>query len=98
VLENPDQNLRLVLERGLDAGTAYEILSIDIADVDVGPQHRRRVADRPGEADKRIAQAKARRRAGDGGRPRAGDAGAGRRAEAEVPLALAEAFRSGRLG
>jgi uncharacterized protein YqfA (UPF0365 family) len=98
VLENPDQISRLVLDRGLDAGTAYEILSIDIADVDVGRNIGAELQTDQAEADKRIAQAKAEERRAmaialeQEMRARVVEA------EAEVPLALAEAFRSGRLG
>jgi uncharacterized protein YqfA (UPF0365 family) len=98
VLENPDQISRLVLDRGLDAGTAYEILSIDIADVDVGRNIGAELQTDQAEADKRIAQAKAEERramavaAEQEMRARVVEA------EAEVPLALADAFRSGRLG
>jgi uncharacterized protein YqfA (UPF0365 family) len=98
VLENPDQISRLVLDRGLDAGTAYEILSIDIADVDVGRNIGAELQTDQAEADKRIAQAKAEERramavaAEQEMRARVVEA------EAQVPLALADAFRSGRLG
>jgi uncharacterized protein YqfA (UPF0365 family) len=98
VLENPDQISRLVLDRGLDAGTAYEILSIDIADVDVGRNIGAELQTDQAEADKRIAQAKAEERRAmaialeQEMRARVVEA------EAEVPLALADAFRSGRLG
>jgi uncharacterized protein YqfA (UPF0365 family) len=98
VLENPDLISRLVLERGLDAGTAYEILSIDIADVDVGRNIGAELQTDQAEADKRIAQAKAEERramavaAEQEMRARVVEA------EAEVPLALADAFRTGRLG
>src|SRR5918999_1876613 len=98
VLENPDQISRLVLERGLDDGTAYEILSIDIADVDVGRNIGAELQTDQAEADKRIAQAKAEERramavaAEQEMRARVVEA------EAQVPLAIAEVFRSGRLG
>jgi uncharacterized protein YqfA (UPF0365 family) len=98
VLENPDQISKLVLERGLDSGTAFEILSIDIADVDVGRNIGAELQTDQAEADKRIAQAKAEERramavaAEQEMRARVVEA------EAEVPLALAEAFRNGRLG
>jgi uncharacterized protein YqfA (UPF0365 family) len=98
VLENPDAISRYVLERGLDAGTAYEILSIDIADVDVGRNIGAELQTDQAEADKKIAQAKAEERramavaAEQEMRARVVEA------EAQVPLALAEAFRSGRLG
>lgn len=98
VLENPDQISKLVLERGLDAGTAFEILSIDIADVDVGRNIGAELQTDQAEADKRIAQAKAEERramaVAEEQEMRARVVGA----EAEVPLALAEAFRAGRLG
>jgi uncharacterized protein YqfA (UPF0365 family) len=98
VLENPDAISRHVLERGLDAGTAYEILSIDIADVDVGRNIGAELQTDQAEADKKIAQAKAEERramavaAEQEMRARVVEA------EAQVPLALAEAFRNGRLG
>lgn len=98
VLENPDQISKYVLERGLDAGTAFEILSIDIADVDVGRNIGAELQTDQAEADKKIAQAKAEER-----RAMAMAAEQEMRAkvveaEAEVPMAMAEAFRSGRLG
>jgi uncharacterized protein YqfA (UPF0365 family) len=98
VLENPDQISRYVLERGLDAGTAFEILSIDIADVDVGRNIGAELQTDQAEADKKIAQAKAEERramamaAEQEMRARVVEA------EAQVPLAMAEAFRSGNLG
>ncbi|MGD9713425.1 MAG: flotillin-like protein FloA [Thermomicrobiales bacterium] len=98
VLENPDQISKLVLERGLDSGTAFEILSIDIADVDVGRNIGAELQTDQAEADKRIAQAKAEeRRAMAVAREQEMRASVVE-AEAEVPRALAEAFRSGRLG
>jgi uncharacterized protein YqfA (UPF0365 family) len=98
VLENPDKISKYVLERGLDAGTAYEILSIDIADVDVGRNIGAELQTDQAQADKNIAQARAEER-----RAMALAAEQEMRAkvveaEAQVPLALAEAFRSGRLG
>ena len=98
VLENPDAISRHVLERGLDAGTAYEILSIDIADVDVGRNIGAELQTDQAEADKKIAQAKAEERramavaAEQEMRARVVEA------EAQVPLAIADAFRGGRLG
>ena len=62
VLENPDLISRTVLSKGLDAGTAFEILSIDIADVGCGSQHQGQLQTDQAEADKRIAQAKAEER------------------------------------
>ncbi len=98
VLENPDLISRLVLERGLDSGTAFEILSIDIADVDVGRNIGAELQTDQAEADKRIAQAKAEeRRAMAVAREQEMRASVVE-AEAEVPRALADAFRSGRLG
>jgi uncharacterized protein YqfA (UPF0365 family) len=98
VLENPDAISKHVLERGLDAGTAYEILSIDIADVDVGRNIGAELQTDQAEADKKIAQAKAEERramavaAEQEMRARVVEA------EAQVPLAIADAFRGGRLG
>jgi uncharacterized protein YqfA (UPF0365 family) len=98
VLENPDAISRYVLERGLDAGTAYEILSIDIADVDVGRNIGAELQTDQAEADKKIAQARAEER-----RAMAVAAEQEMRArlveaEAQVPQAIADAFRNGRLG
>ena len=98
VLENPDQISRLVLERGLDAGTAYEILSIDIADVDVGRNIGAELQTDQAEADKRIAQAKAEERRAMAVAHEQEMRARVVEAEAEVPMALAEAFRNGRLG
>jgi len=105
VLENPDSISKKVLEKGLDSGTAFEILSIDIADIDVGENIGARLQADQAEADKRVAQAKAEER-------RAMAVAAEQEmkakvqemrarvveAEAEVPKAMAEAFRSGNLG
>lgn len=105
VLENPDRISKGVLAKGLDAGTAFEILSIDIADVDIGDNIGARLQADQAEADKRVAQA-----AAEGRRAMAvakeqenvADIAANRAklvlAEAEVPLAMADAFRSGNLG
>ena len=105
VLENPDSISRVVLEKGLDAGTAFEILSIDIADIDVGKNIGAQLQMDQAEADKNIAQAKAEARRAMAGaleqenKAKAQDARAKViLAEAEVPLAMAEAFRSGNLG
>ena len=105
VLENPDKISRTVLDKGLDAGTAFEILSIDIADVDVGRNVGAQLQIDQAEADKRIAQAKAEERRAmavaqeqeniaevQGMRARVIEA------EAEVPRALSHAFREGRIG
>jgi len=105
VLENPDAISRKVLDKGLDAGTAFEILSIDIADVDVGENIGAKLQADQAEADKRRFQAEAEKR-----RAMAIARAAEMRAqveenrakvvlaEAEVPKAMAEAFRSGNLG
>jgi uncharacterized protein YqfA (UPF0365 family) len=105
VLENPDNISKTVLAKGLDAGTAFEILSIDIADVDVGKNIGAELQTDQAEADKRIAQAKAEERRAmaiaveQEMRARVQEMRASVvRAEAEVPLAMAEAFRSGNLG
>ncbi len=98
VLENPDNISKTVLAKGLDAGTAFEILSIDIADVDIGNNIGARLQADQAEADKRIAQAKAEeRRAMAVAREQEMRAKVVEN-EAEVPLAMAEAFRSGNLG
>ena len=105
VLENPDTISKVVLERGLDAGTAFEILSIDIADVDVGENIGAALQIKQAEADKQIAQARAEeRRAMARARETEMQAQVVEmrarvvEAEAEVPRAMAEAFRSGHLG
>jgi uncharacterized protein YqfA (UPF0365 family) len=98
VLENPDGISRRVLERGLDAGTAFEILSIDIADVDVGRNIGAELQTDQAEADKRIAQAKAEERRAMAVALEQEMRAAVVEAEAEVPRALAEALRAGRLG
>ncbi len=105
VLEDPDAISKTVLEKGLDAGTAYEILSIDIADVDVGRNIGANLQKQQAEADKNIAQAKAEeRRAMAIATEQEMRAEAQKQrakvieAESEVPLAMAEALRSGRIG
>ncbi len=105
VLENPDKISKTVLAKGLDAGTAYEILSIDIADVDVGKNIGAELQTDQAEADKRIAQAQAEKRRAmaiaeeqemkarvEEMRARVVEA------EAQIPLAMSEAFRKGTLG
>ena len=105
VLENPDLISKTVLGKGLDSGTAFEILSIDIADVDVGKNIGAELQTDQAEADKRIAQAKAEERRAlavameveykaETQRQRAKLV----EAEAQIPLAMADAFRSGHLG
>ncbi len=105
VLENPDNISKTVLKRGLDSGTAFEILSIDIADIDVGQNIGARLQTDQAEADKRVAQAKAEERRAmaiaeeqemiaftQKMKARVVDA------EAEVPKALADSLRSGKMG
>jgi uncharacterized protein YqfA (UPF0365 family) len=105
VLENPNLISKKVLDSGLDAGTAFEILSIDIADVDVGKNIGADLETDRAEADKKIAQAKAEeRRAMAFAQEQEMKARVMEmrarvvEAEAQVPLAISEAFRSGRLG
>jgi uncharacterized protein YqfA (UPF0365 family) len=98
VLENPDAISKLVLSRGLDAGTAYEILSIDIADVDVGRNIGAELQTDQAEADKKIAQAKAEERRAMAVANEQEMRALVVEAEAQVPLALADAFRRGRIG
>lgn len=105
VLENPDSISRTVLEKGLDAGTAFEILSIDIADVDVGKNIGAILQTEQAEADKNIAQAKAEeRRAMAVAQEQENKAKVVEmeakvvEAESQVPIAMAEALRSGKLG
>ncbi len=105
VLENPDMISKTVLAKGLDSGTAYEILSIDIADVDVGKNIGAELETDRAEADKKIAQAKAEEKRAmafaqeQEMRARVQEMRAKVvEAEAQVPLAMAEAFRSGNLG
>lgn len=105
VLENPDEISKTVLARGLDAGTAYEIVSIDIADVDIGHNIGARLQADQAEADKRVAQALAEKRramavaaeqefkaAVQENRAKVVEA------EAQVPLAMADALKSGNMG
>jgi uncharacterized protein YqfA (UPF0365 family) len=105
VLENPDSISRLVLEKGVDAATAFEILSIDIADVDIADNVGARLQTEQAEADKQVAQAKAEmRRAAAVATEQEMSARTQEmraklvEAEATVPLAIAEAFRNGNLG
>ncbi|WP_313756360.1 flotillin-like protein FloA [Tissierella sp.] len=105
VLENPDSISKTVLNKGLDSGTAFEILSIDIADVDVGRNIGAKLLMEQAEADKRIAEAKAEERramAVAKEQEMKADVQAMRakvvEAEAEVPLALASALKTGNLG
>ena len=105
VLENPDSISKVVLNKGLDAGTAFEILSIDIADIDIGKNIGAVLQMDQAEADKNIAQARAEERRAmavaleQEMKAKAQEARARViEAEAEVPLAMAEAFRTGNLG
>ena len=105
VLENPDSISKLVLKKGLDSGTAFEILSIDIADIDIGKNIGALLQMDQAQADKNIAQAKAEERRAmaialeQEMKAKAQEAKAKViEAEAEVPKAMAEAFRSGNLG
>ena len=98
VLENPDHISKHILSRGLDAGTAYEILSIDIADVDVGANIGAKLQIDQADADKQIAQAKAEERRAMAVALEQEMRARVVEAESEVPRAMAEAFRSGNLG
>ena len=105
VLENPDSISKLVLKKGLDSGTAFEILSIDIADIDIGKNIGATPPIDQAQADKNIAQAKAEERRAmaialeQENKAKAQEARARViEAEAEVPKAMAEAFRNGNLG
>ncbi len=105
VLENPDSISKLVLRKGLDAGTAFEILSIDIADIDVGKNIGAQLQMDQANADKNIAQAKAEEKRAmavaheQEMKAKAQEARAKViEAEAQVPMAIAESFRSGNLG
>ena len=105
VLENPDSISKLVLKKGLDSGTAFEILSIDIADIDIGKNIGATLQMDQAQADKNIAQAKAEERRAmaialeQEMKAKAQEARAKViEAEAEVPRAMAEAFRSGNIG
>jgi uncharacterized protein YqfA (UPF0365 family) len=105
VLENPDFISKIVLEKGLDAGTAFEILSIDVADIDIGKNIGAVLQMDQANADKNIAQAKAEERRAmavateQEMKAKAQEARAKViEAEVEIPLAMAEAFRTGNLG
>jgi len=105
VLENPDSISRIVLEKGLDAGTAFEILSIDVADIDIGKNIGAVLQMDQANADKNIAQAKAEERRAmavateQEMKAKAQEARAKViEAEVEIPLAMADAFRSGNMG
>jgi len=104
VLENPDLISRAVLERGLDSHTAFEIVSIDIADIDVGENIGARLQADRAEADTRVARAKAEQRRAEAiatEQQNKAKVAENRAlliaAESAVPMAMAEAFRSGRV-
>jgi uncharacterized protein YqfA (UPF0365 family) len=105
VLENPDKISKVVLSKGLDSGTAFEILSIDIADIDIGDNIGAKLQTDQAEADLKVANAKAEERRAFAVAyeqemiAKAQDARAKViEAESQIPLAIAEAFRSGNLG
>ena len=105
MLENPDQISKTVLNKGLDAGTAFEILSIDIADIDVGENIGAKLQMEQATADLKVAQAMAEERRAAAVAleqemiAKAQEARAKViEAEAQIPMAMAEAFRNGKLG
>jgi uncharacterized protein YqfA (UPF0365 family) len=105
VLENPDSISKVVLEKGLDSGTAFEILSIDIADIDIGKNIGAVLQMDQANADKNIAQAKAEERRAmavaheQEMKAKAQEARANViQAEAQIPMAIADAFKNGNLG
>ncbi len=105
VLENPDMISKAVLKKGLDAGTAFEILSVDIADVDVGANIGAKLQAEQAEADKQVAQAKAESRRAlavaleQENKAKIQEMRAKLvEAEAQIPMAIADAFRLGKLG
>lgn len=98
VLENPDDISRVVLEKGLDSGTAFEIISIDVADIDVGRNIGANLQSMQAEADNKIAQARAEERRAMAVALEQEMRAAVVQAEAEVPKAMAEALRNGNIG
>ena len=98
VLENPDDISKVVLSKGLDAGTAYEILSLDLADIDIGRNIGANLQSLQAEADNKIAQARAEERRAMAVALEQEMRAAVVAAEAEIPKAMAEALRSGSLG
>ncbi len=98
VLENPDEISKLVLEKGLDSGTAYEIISIDIADIDIGRNIGANLQSLQAEANTKIAQAKAEERRAMAVAMEQEMKAEVVKAEAEVPRAMAEALKSGNIG
>lgn len=98
VLENPDDISKLVLEKGLDSGTAFEIISIDIADIDIGRNIGANLQSLQAEADNKIAQARAEERRAMAVALEQEMRAAVVEAEAEIPKAMAEALRNGSIG
>ena len=98
VLENPDEISKLVLAKGLDSGTAYEIISIDIADIDIGRNIGANLQSLQAEADNKIAQARAEERRAMAVALEQEMRAAVVEAEAEIPKAMAEALRNGSIG
>lgn len=98
VLENPDDISRVILEKGLDAGTAYEIISVDVADIDIGRNIGANLLSLKAEADNKIAQARAEERRAMAVALEQEMKAEVVKAEAEIPRAMAEALRSGNIG
>ena len=98
VLENPDEISKLILEKGLDSGTAYEIISIDIADIDIGRNIGANLQSLQAEADNKIAQARAEERRAMAVALEQEMRAAVVQAEAEIPKAMAQALREGHIG
>lgn len=98
VLENPDDISKLVLDKGLDSGTAYEIISIDIADIDIGRNIGANLQSLQAEADNKIAQARAEERRAMAVALEQEMRAAVVQAEAEIPKAMAQALREGNIG
>jgi uncharacterized protein YqfA (UPF0365 family) len=98
VLENPDDISKVVLEKGLDSGTAYEIMSIDIADIDIGRNIGANLQSLQAEANTKIAQAKAEERRAMAVALEQEMKAEVVKAEADIPRAMAEALRSGNIG
>ena len=98
MLENPDEISKLILGKGLDSGTAYEIISIDIADIDIGRNIGANLKSLQAEADNKIAQARAEERRAMAVALEKEMRAEVVKAEAEIPRAMAEALKSGNLG
>lgn len=98
VLENPDDISKVILEKGLDAGTAYEIISVDVADIDIGRNIGANLLSLQAEADNKIAQARAEERRAMAVALEQEMKAEVVKAEAEIPRAMAEALRSGNIG